>query len=95
MQDKTFELVEKLYNRMEDGFNSVRAEIQDVKTELKQGIARMEQNMVRMEQKYDNKIDILFDAVQSNTEAINSLRSDMQKLEAKVDAHEIKLKIVK
>ncbi len=88
MEDKTFELIEKLYNRMEEGFKDVKNEIQGVKTELKQ-------DMARMEQKFDDKIGILFDAVQGNTEAINSLRTEMQTLETKVDEHEVKLKIVK
>ena len=94
MEDKTFELVEKLYNRMEEGFKEIRSEMA-TKADLARIQTELKQDMARMEYKFDNKIDILFDAVQGNTEAINSLRTDMQKLEAKVDAHEIKLKIVK
>lgn len=99
MEDKTFQLIEKLYNRMEDGFKEVKteltAEIQGVEKRLGQRIDRVEQNMARMEQKFDDKIGILFDAVQGNSEAINSLRTEMQTLETKVDEHEVKLKIVK
>ncbi len=94
MEDKTFELVEKLYNRMEEGFKEIRSEMA-TKADLTRIQTELKQDMARMEYKFDNKIDILFDAVQSNTEAINSLRSEMKKLETKVDAHEIKLKIVK
>lgn len=94
MEDKTFELVEKLYNRMEEGFKEIRSEMV-TKADLARIQTELKQDLARMEYKFDNKIDILFDAVQGNTEAINSLRSEMKKLETKVDAHEIKLKIVK
>jgi len=99
MEDKTFELIEKLYCRMEEGFKEVKteviAEIQGIEQRLEQRIDRVEQNMVRLEQKFDDKIGILFDAVQGNTEAIGDLKGEMQKLETKVDEHEVKLKIVK
>ncbi len=95
MEDKTFELIEKLYSRMEEGFSELRSEMNDGFTKVNVRIDRVEQNSVRMEQKIDDKIGILFDAVQGNTEAINSLRTEMQALETKVDAHEVKLKIVK
>lgn len=94
MQDKTFELVEKLYNRMEEGFKEICSEMA-TKADLARIQTELKQDMARMEYKFDNKIDIFLDAVRGNTEAINSTRADMQKLEAKVDAHEIKLKIVK
>ncbi len=90
MEDKTFEMLEKLYNRMEEGFKEIRSEMA-----TKDDIKEVRQDMARMEQKFDDKIGILFDAVQGNTEAINGLKAEMQKLETKVDAHEVKLKIVK
>lgn len=95
MEDKTFELIEKLYNRMEEGFSGLRGEMNDGFAKVNARIDRVDQNMVRMEQKFDDKIGILFDAVQGNTEAINNLRTEMQTLETKVDEHEVKLKIVK
>lgn len=130
MEDKTFELIEKLYSRMEEGFSDLHGEINGVKTELKQ-------DMARMEQKFDDKISALFDGltvnteaverlelkvdslgskvdnldlkvqgntkaierlevkVRENTEAINGLKGEMQKLETKVDEHEVRLRIVK
>lgn len=84
MEDKTFELIEKLYNRMEERFS-----------EQGEKIARIELNMVRMEDKFETKFSALFDGVTANTEAINNLRSEMKTLEMKVDDHEVKLKIVK
>lgn len=84
MEDKTFELIEKLYNRMEERFS-----------EQGEKIARIELNMVRMEDKFETKFSALFDGVTANTEAINNLRSEMKTLETKVDDHEVKLKIVK
>ncbi len=94
MEDRTFELIEKLYNRMEEGFNGIRSEMA-TKDDLSSMKSELKQDMTRMEQKFDDKIGILFDAVQGNTEAINSLRAEMQTLETKVDEHEVKLKIVK
>lgn len=90
MEDRTFVMIEKLYNRMEERFSEMES-----KMATKEDLARVEQNMTRMEQKFDDKIGILFDAVQGNTEAINNLRVEMKTLETKVDDHEVKLKIVK
>ena len=95
MEDKTFELIEKLYNRMEERFNEQDTRIDRVKTELKQDITRVELNMVRMEDKFDTKLSALFDGVTTNTESINNLRVEMKALETKVETHEVKLKIVK
>lgn len=94
MEDKTFQLLEKLYVRMEEGFKEIRSEMA-TKNEMDAGFKRADQNMARMEQKFDDKISILFEAVKGNTEAINGLKAEMQKLETKVDEHEVKLKIVK
>lgn len=102
MNDKTFEMIEKLYNRMEEGFK-------DVKTELKQDIARVELNMVRMEHESALKFGAVFDGLtanteaiselktglMANTEAINELKLEVKSLKKEVENHEIKLKLVK
>ena len=90
MEDRTFELIEKLYNRMEEGFNGIRSEMA-TKDDLSSMKSELKQDMTRMEQKFDDKISALFDGltvnteaverlevkVQGNTEAINSLRAEM------------------
>jgi len=90
VEDKTFELLEKLYNRMEERFSDIESRMA-----TNQDLARVEQNMVRLEDKFDTKISALFDGVTGNTEAIDRLRVEMTKLETKVEEHEVKLKIVK
>lgn len=95
MEDKTFELIEKLYSRMEEGFKSVNDRADGIESKMEKGFNEVNQNMARMEDKFNTKISALFDGLTANTEAINNLRTDMQTLETKVDAHEVKLKIVK
>lgn len=109
MEDKTYELIEKLYNRMEERFNEQDSKIDSVKTELKQDINRVELNMVRMEHESALKFGAVFDGLTANTEAISELKTGLManteavnvlKLEVKslkkeVENHEIKLKLVK
>lgn len=97
MEDKTFVLLEKLYIEMQ----SIRSEMA-TKDEMNAGfetvnnrIGSMELSLVRMEDKYDTKLSAVFDGLTANTEAVNSLRTEMKTLETKVDDHEVKLKIVK
>jgi len=90
MDDKIFEMFEKLYGRMEDGFKEIRTEMA-----TKEDVARLEGNLARLEHAHGQKLDALFDGYKSNTEAIQGLRTDVQLLKKEVENHEIKLKLVK
>jgi hypothetical protein len=94
MDDKSFELIEKVYSRMEEGFASIHAQMA-TKEDLCQLEERLIGKIAQLEHSHGQKLDALFDGYTANTEAINTLRSEMKTLETKVEAHEVKLRIVK
>ena len=90
-EDQTFELITKLYARMEDQFEKIDQRFE----KIDQRFDKSDQNMARMEFELKEQIAILHDAVQGNTEQIQVLSSRMEKMEKTIEKHEIKLRIVK
>lgn len=105
MDDKNFELLEKLYIRMEEGFTRVdqrfeqidqRFEQMDQRFDhLEQRVGRLEQTVTRIEHDHGQKLQALFDGYQAHTEAIETLNSTVSQLKTTVEKHEVKLKIVR
>lgn len=94
MEDKTFELLTKMYNEMQTGFKEIRSEMDTGFKEVRQEISDVKQDIVRLENKMDDNHKALYDGYKQSIEGINELRTDVKDLKAKVENQEIKLKVI-
>lgn len=110
MDDKIFQLLEKMYNEMQTGFKQVRQEMQgdirQVRQELcgemqtgfeqvRQEIKEVKQDAVRFEDKMDNHMKALYDGYKQNTEKLGELESKVGELSNKVERQEVEIRVIK
>ena len=98
MDDKNFELLEKLYIRMVEGFTRVDQRFEQIDQRfdhLEQRVGRLEQTVTRIENDHGQKLQALFDGYQAHTDAIETLNGTVSQLKTTVEKHEVKLKIVR
>lgn len=109
MEDKTFELMEKMYVEMRKGFESINGEINGIKsvmatqediTNLKndiddvKSIMATQGDIMRLEHKMDQNHKALFDGYKQNTEAITELKKDIRDIKDILETHEVRLKAI-
>lgn len=81
MEDKTFELMEKMYAEMQ----TIKTDLQEVKTEVKQN----SNHILRLENKMDEKLLALFDANTQMNQKLNDVTSGVEKISDDVSSIEL------
>lgn len=81
MEDKTFELLTKMYNEMQTGFKEVRQDI----VRLDDKIDDVKQDVVRPKNKMDENHKALYDGYKQSIEGINELKEGVKEIKVKVD----------
>ena len=92
MDEKMFNLLEKMYVEMQEIKTELRTEMQEIKTELR---TEMRQGFVKLENKMDENHKALYDGYKQSIEGINETKEKLEKLTDKVDNQEIKLQVLK
>ncbi|KAB3529789.1 hypothetical protein F8154_14460 [Alkaliphilus pronyensis] len=77
MDDKIFNLLEKMYYEMHGMKDELRDDMLGMKDELR---AEMRHGFVRLENKMDENHRALFDGYRQSIEAINETREKLEKL---------------
>ena len=99
MEEKTFELIEKMYSEMQKGFSAIRSEMAEgfteVRREMTEGFTEVRQSIVLLENKVDVNLKALYDGYQQNTESINRIEKKIDKLDEKVDRHDLEIRVIK
>ena len=88
MENKTFELLEKMYSDIQSRFDMMGNEIKEVRKEMQNGF-------VRLENKMDENHKALYDGYKQNSEAITEIREDIKELKSKVENQEIELRVIR
>lgn len=70
MEDKTFELLEKMYSEMINGFKEVKSEISEVKDRV-----------ITIENDHGRKLVALFDGHIQNTQQLDRIEEEVSKHE--------------
>lgn len=88
MEKQLFELMTKLYNKVEDiesemqkGFNQLKSRIGSVEKEVRE----IKSTQLRMENTLGTKIDALFDAREVQIDIDEKVAHNLQRVETKVD----------
>jgi hypothetical protein len=74
MDDKLFELVEKMYSDLKN-------EISSVKKDLTNEIRTVGNQVLKMENEIKPKIEVLFDGYKQNTETLERIEKEVSKQE--------------
>lgn len=86
MEDKTFELMEKMYNEMRQGFAEVNKKL-DERADKK--------DIARLESELKNDIKTLYDGYKQTYEIATETRNDVKELTKKVEKQELEITVVK
>ncbi|MHB1393088.1 MAG: hypothetical protein ACYCYE_08435 [Clostridia bacterium] len=77
MEDKTFELIEKLYNE----FTGFKSEFNDFRKETRDGFDEVKKSITRIEQDHGEKLQVLFDGYKQHSDQLD-------RIEEKVSRHD-------
>lgn len=83
-EDKTFELMEKMYVEVQKGFENVNNRMDKV-----------EQNQARLENKFDTKITALFDGYSQLNEKTDRIEYTVNDIAQKVNNQEVEIRVLK
>lgn len=81
--EKLFELMEKMYNKMQKGF-----------IEVKEDINKNTDVIMSLENELKETKKALYDGYMQNAEGIKSLQEKLDELSEKVDNHDIKIQVI-
>lgn len=86
MDDKIFDLLEKMY-----------VEIQEMKANMvtKDDLAKTNQSIVRLEDKMDTNHKALYDGYRLTYEKLNTLEEKVDKLDKKVERQDVEIRVIK
>ena len=83
MEDKTFELLSKMYG-----------EFTEFREETNTRLDYVERHIARLENKVDNNSKALFDGYKQVYEKLETVEGKVDKLSEKVDRHDIKIQVI-
>ncbi|WP_069649816.1 hypothetical protein [Caloranaerobacter ferrireducens] len=84
MDDKVFQLLEKMYSEMLRMKEDIYSKIHQLEEKMKQGFEEGRHDRVRLEQVLTDKIDILTDGVTQNSEKINRIEDKVNSIETMI-----------
>jgi iron-sulfur cluster repair protein YtfE (RIC family) len=84
VEDKTFELLEKMYVEFSEFRNETRDELQGLKNDI-----------VRIENVHGKKLDALFDGYKQLTEGQDEIKSQLKELSSKVEKEDMQITVLK
>lgn len=108
MEEKVFDLLEKLYvkvtgiesdvKNVKNDVGSLKEEVGSLKEEvgnIKEEVGKSRQDIVRLESELKGKISLLTDGYMQTYEILNEVRSDIKELKQKVEKQELEITVIK
>jgi len=77
MEDKTFELLTKMYTELTGKMDNMQLKIDNIEGELD----NVKKVVIKMENDHGNKLDALFDGYKQNTERLDRIEAQVSKQE--------------
>lgn len=80
MEDKTFELIEKMYVEMKNGFNQVNQRFDKVESRLdnvETRLANVEKTTLNIEQDHGKKLQALFDGYKQHSDQLDRVEKEV------------------
>lgn len=95
LEEKIYELMEKMYGQMQNGFKELRSEMQNGFRELRGDINRLEEGQVKLENELKEAKSALFDGYKQTYEKLEDLENKVDKLAATVESHDVKIEVIR
>jgi predicted nucleic acid-binding Zn-ribbon protein len=98
IEDKMFELMEKIYikvTNLESKVTNLESDNKEIKSEIlevKKQLSKVEQNQVTLENEMVRKTDLLLDGYNSNFETTNKIETKVDYLVERTTRNELELK---
>jgi len=83
MEDKTFELLTKMYS-----------EFTEFKDSTNKKLDKLHEDVLRMEQDHGGKLQVLFDGYMQHDRKLYVIEQKLDALADKVDRHDIKIQVI-
>lgn len=84
IENKTFELPEKMYVEFSEFRKETREELQGLKNDI-----------IRIENRHGKKLDALFDGYKQLTEGQEEIKSQLKELSSRVEKQDIQITVLK
>lgn len=84
MDDKSFELLSKIYSEFTEQFKVVREDIKDIRKDIediKVDVKDLKKDVVRIENNHGAKLDALFDGYKQHNDILERIESEVTKQE--------------
>ena len=97
--DKTFELLTKMYSEMSKRFDDVNKKFDDVNKRFDEVSRKLDtkadkSDIIRIENKLNKDSKALFDGYVQNSEQLTRINNKIDELSDKVDKHDIKIQVI-
>jgi len=83
VEDKTFELLTKIYSEFTSRFDKIETDMQGLRND-----------MLRIEQEHGSKLEALFDGYKRTYEKLDVIEQKLDNLAEKVDRNDIKIQVM-
>jgi predicted RNase H-like nuclease (RuvC/YqgF family) len=90
LEDKTFELITKMYGEFTSRFNEMEIRFDKIETDI-QGLKK---DVLRIENEHGKKLEALFDGYQQTYEKLDVIEQKLDDLSEKVDRHDIRIQVI-
>ena len=90
MEDKTFELVSKMYSDITQRLDGIDSRLGN----LEEGQKGLVNDIIRLENKLDNNSKALFDGYTQNNDRLDRIDEKLEDLSEKIDSHDIKIQVI-
>ncbi len=94
MEDKVFDLLEKVYIELQNTKTEFKCDMKDIKGDLNSINNRLTKIEIEMENEVKNKLDLLYESQVDTNRRLDSLENKMDELTEKVDQHDLKIKVI-
>lgn len=83
MEDKTFELLERMYS-----------EFADFRKETTEKLDGLKKDVLRIENDHGKKLEALFDGYKQHERKLDTIEQKVDDISEKVDRHDIKIQVI-
>ncbi len=98
MEDKMFELIEKLYSEVKQGFAEVNGKFAEVNgkfTEVNGKIDTLSKQVINLENDIKPKVEAALDGYKAVYEKLNILEDKVDDIAAKVEKQDVEIRVIK
>lgn len=93
MEDRTFDLMSKMYTEMNSRFGEMNSRFNELNKKLDKKVDK--DDIVRIEDKLENKTKALFDGYTQTYEKLTDIEKKLEYISNKVEKQDIEIRIIK